>query len=121
MGRGKHLTEATKAEILRLSGDGMSGADIGRMLGIDPGTVQHFIHRERIKAERICESCGKTIKDMEALFCPYCGKKILSDADRIEGCLREINRAVCDIPTAQRDRVLAASAKIGQIVKRMGV
>lgn len=121
MGRGKHLSEAMKAEIIRLSGEGKSGVDIGRMLSIEPSTVTSFLRRERIKKDRVCEFCGKPIKDGEALYCPYCGKKILTDRDRIEACLREINRAVCDIPTAQRERVLAASAKIGEIAKRMGV
>lgn len=121
MGIGKNLTEATKAEILRLSGECMSLADIGRTLGLVHGTVLAYLIRNAKSRERICEYCGKTIKDEEALFCPYCGKKILTDADRIQALLTEINRAVCDIPTAQRDRVLASSAKIGQIVKRMGV
>ena len=121
MGRGKNLSEAMKAEIIRMSREGKTGSDIGRVLGISRGTVSAFLTRHHQAVERVCEFCGKPIKDGEALYCPYCGKKILSDADRIEGCLREINRAVCDIPTAQRERVLAAPAKIGQIVKRMGV
>lgn len=119
MGRGKQLSEATKAEILRLSGEGKSGADIGRMLGIDQNTVTNFIRRERLKQERVCESCGKTIKDMEELFCPYCGKKILTDADRIQSLLNEINRAVCDLPVERRDKVVEATAQIGKIVRRV--
>lgn len=119
MGRGKHLSEAMKAEIIRLSGEGKSGVDIGRMLSIEPSTVTSFLRRERIKKDRVCEFCGKTIKDIEALFCPYCGKKILTDLDRIQALLNEINRVVCDVPTGQRAKVVEATAQIGKIVRRV--
>lgn len=42
MARGKNLSEAVKAEIIRLSGEGKSGVDIGRMLSIEPSTVTIF-------------------------------------------------------------------------------
>lgn len=119
MGRGKHLSEAMKAEIIRLSGEGKSGVDIGRILSIEPSTVTSFLRRERIKKERVCEFCGKPIKDSEAVFCPYCGKKILTDADRIQALLTDINRAVCDLPVERRDKVVEATAQIGKIVRRV--
>lgn len=119
MGRGKQLSEATKAEILRLSGEGKSGADIGRMLGIDQNTVTCFIRRERLNQERVCEFCGKTIKDGEAIFCPYCGKKILTDRDRLEAHLADIRKAVCEFPTTQRDVIFKAIAEVSKIAKKM--
>ena len=92
MGRGTNLSEATKAEILRLSCEGKSGAEIGRTLGIDPGTVTHFIGRYRLQQIRTCEYCGKAIKDSEA---------------------------VCEFPSTQRDVIFKAIAEVSKIAKKM--
>ena len=119
MGRGKKLSEATKAEILRLSGEGKSGAEIGRILGMQRGTVSSFLLRHNKKSERTCEFCGKTIKDGEALFCLYCGKKILTDRDCLEAYLREISSAVCEMPAGQREKILKAVTEVRKIAKRM--
>ncbi len=119
MARGKNLSEAMKAEILRLSGEGKSGAEIGRTLGVEQGTVTYFLKRKRFEQIRTCEFCGKTIKDSEAIFCPYCGKKILTDRDRLEAHLREISSAVCEFPTSQREKILKAVTEVRTIVKRM--
>lgn len=119
MGRGKQLSNATKAEILRLSGEGKSGADIGRVLGISRGTVSAFLARHNKKSERNCEFCGKTTKDSEAVFCPYCGKKILTDRDRLEAHLAEIRKATSEFPSTQRDVIFKAIAEAYKIAKKM--
>lgn len=119
MGRGTNLSEATKAEILRLSCEGKSGAEIGRMLSVNQGTVTSFLRRCGLEQIRTCEYCGKAIKDSEAVFCPYCGKKILTDRDRLEAHLAEIRKAVCEFPSTQRDVIFKAIAEVSKIAKKM--
>lgn len=34
------------------------------------------IELKKIKGERICCECGKTISDKSAMFCPFCGAKM---------------------------------------------
>lgn len=119
MGRGTNLSEATKAEILRLSGEGKSGAEIGRTLGISRGTVSAFLVRYGLQKIRSCEYCGKTIKDSEAVFCPYFGKKILTDRDRMEAHLAEIRKATSEFPATQRDVIFKAIAEVNKIAKKM--
>jgi DNA-directed RNA polymerase subunit RPC12/RpoP len=121
MGRGKNLSEAMKAEIIRMSREGKTGSDIGRVLGISRGTVSAFLTRHHQAAERVCEFCGKTIKDGEALYCPYCGKKILTDKDRLDKHIQDISIAVCEMPTSQRERILGDVAEIRKLLKKMGV
>jgi transposase-like protein len=119
MGRGTNLSEATKAEILRLSCEGKSGAEIGRVLGIHRATVSAFLIRYGRQNIRSCEYCGKAIKDGEAVFCPYCGKKILTDRDRLEAHLAEIRKAACEFPSTQRDVIFKAIAEVSKIAKKM--
>lgn len=119
MARGKNLSESMKAEILRLSGEGKSGAEIGRMLSVNPGTVTSFLRKCGLQQIRTCEYCGKTIKDSEAIFCPYCGKKILTDRDRLESHLADISQAVCEFPSTQRDVIFKAIAEVSKIAKKM--
>lgn len=119
MGRGKNLSEAMKAEILRLPGEGKRGAEIGRVLGINRSTVSAFLTRYGRQNIRTCEYCGKTIKDVEAVFCPYCDKKILTDQDRLEAHLAEIRKAVCEFPSTQRDVIFKAISEVSKIAKKM--
>lgn len=119
MGRGKNLSEAMKAEIIRMSREGRTGSDIGRVLGISRGTVSAFLTRHHQAAERVCEFCGKPIKDSEAVFCPYCGKKILTDRDRLEAHLADIRKATSEFPATQRDVIFKAIAEVSKIAKKM--
>ncbi len=35
------------------------------------------IAKSKAEKDRTCSSCGKTIEDEKATFCPYCGKTML--------------------------------------------
>lgn len=35
---------------------------------------------KKVKGERICHECGKTVTDKTAVFCPFCGMKMEDDA-----------------------------------------
>lgn len=117
MGRGKNISEMTKMEILRMSRDGASDGEIADAVGVNKRTVNGIICRHRSETIRECASCGKTIKDVEAVFCPYCGKKILTEKDRVMEHLNDIGKCVGEFPNSFRDRIMANVNEIRKYIK----
>ena len=119
MARGKRLSYETKKEILRLSQLGKSGMEIGEELELNAGTVRMFLSREREKGQffRECEFCEKTIKDVDALFCPYCGKKILTEKDRVMEHLNDIGKCIGEFPNSFRDRIMVNVTAIRKYIR----
>lgn len=119
MARGKAWDETARAEAYRLAGEGKNFIEIGEALGITPGAVRSFWWRERRKQGEIreCESCGKTIKDAEAVFCPYCGKKIITEKDRVMEHLNDIGKCIGEFPNSFRDRIMANVNEIRKYIK----
>lgn len=116
---GKHINSEKRDEVIRLAREGLRQCEISERTGLSSGTAWYVIHRGAKTILRQCDHCGRTIKDGEASFCPYCGKKILTDADRISSRLSDITAAVSSLPNGCRDRVLANAAEIRSILKRM--
>jgi DNA-directed RNA polymerase subunit RPC12/RpoP len=119
MARGKVWDETTKAEILRLVAEGKTCIEIAEAVGKKDYSIRAFLMRERRKsgAIRVCEFCGKTIKDAEAVFCPYCGKKILTEKDRVMEHLNDIGKCIGEFPNSFRDRIMADVNEIRKYIK----
>ncbi len=119
MARGKSWDKTTKAIIFSLVEEGRSANEIAEAVGTTPGTVRTFLSRERKKSGEIreCASCGKTIKVAEAVFCPYCGKKILTEKDRVMEHLNDIGKCTGEFPNSFRDRIMANVNEIRKYIK----
>lgn len=119
MARGKSWDETTKAEILRLVAEGKTIFEIAEAVGKKDYAIRSFLMRERRKSGEIreCASCSKKIKDVEAVFCPYCGKKILTEKDRVMEHLNDIGKCVGEFPNSFRDRIMANVNEIRKYIK----
>jgi DNA-directed RNA polymerase subunit RPC12/RpoP len=119
MARGKAWDKTTKAIVISLIKEGRSADEIAEAVGSTPGTIRSFWWRERQKQGEIreCASCGKTIKDTEAVFCPYCGKKILTEKDRVMEHLNDIGKCIGEFPNSFRDRIMANVNEIRKYIK----
>ena len=119
MARGKAWDETIKNIVLSLSKDGRSADEIAEAIGTTPGAIRSFWYRERRREGEIreCASCGKTIKDADAVFCPYCGKKILTEKDRVMEYLNDIGKCVGEFPNSFRDRIMANVNEIRKYIK----
>lgn len=53
---GKRLSDAEKAEIVRLHGEGLSGSSIGYLVGRSPSTVRVFLRREGFRIASAAEA-----------------------------------------------------------------
>lgn len=115
--RGKALDETTKAIIFSLKEEGRSINEIAEAVDRTPGTIHGFLHRAKHGEIRVCESCGKTIKDVEAVFCPYCGKKILTEKDRVMEQLNDIGKCIGEFPNSFRDRIMANVNEVRKYIK----
>ena len=117
MGRGENLTEKKKEDILCLSAKGYHGTKIAQELQISAGTVYAFLRRCGEDTVRVCAVCNKTIRDGEAVFCPYCGKKILTEKDRALERLSEVGKLVGEMPGAYRDRLIAIVGDVRKYIR----
>ena len=120
MARGKAWNQKERDELLHLYAEGKSFKEIGLKLGRPAGSVKEFIYREKLHGGGVllpCEFCGKTIKVAEAVFCPYCGKKILTEKDRVMEHLNDIGKCIGEFPNSFRDRIMANVNEIRKYIK----
>lgn len=48
--------------------------------GFKKAIAEKEFELKKVKGERICHECGKTVTDKTAAFCPFCGMKMEEDA-----------------------------------------
>jgi len=82
---------------------------ISEEYGVSTSTIQRILkdnHSSAIKKNRkypICPKCGKTIKLMEARYCPYCAEDIEPKNMKIAKELRKLLKVMQYIPQSQRE------------------
>lgn len=117
MAKEKWYSQEEKDEILRLHKDGKNAAEIAEAIGRKSAGIYRILRKEKNSEIRDCEFCGKTIKDADAVFCPYCGKKILTEKDRVMEHLNDIGKCIGEFPNSFRDRIMANVNEVRKYIK----